>query len=377
MDKLTGDDDLLVDIDLDLPTNVAAASGWMAPDASTDDDAPADPKKADDAVAPANAEELEAARRAAQEAQARLDALQEQAQADREARLKAQEEAQKNQTYALNAHVARMESHLARVQADHEQLNTSISAWKSHVDMAKQRLAAADEVGDAKAKAEMMAQIAEAHSMITQLEAGRMGAASAIEEAKRQHERAMAAAHYAREQAEKEATAKSTEKDPKPEAKVTPDDYIKQVRGVIGDHGADWFDKHREFITDKGLHKKMQNFVEDWVDRNGEGALRSQKFTEALDERFGFAKPQPKKAAAAPPPEEDDDMEDETPRAPAAPVSRQSNSVAKPNGGGGSKVRLSADEAATAQLMYPDLSPADARKKYATNKARLIADNRL
>lgn len=373
MDKMTGDEEMLVDIDLDLPANVAAASGWVAPE--LDDEKPAAKVGKDDASAdPLPSKELEDARRAAQEAQARLDAISKQAQNDRAERLKAQEEAQKNQTYALNAHLARMDANLARVQSDHDQLATSLEAWKSHVDMAKRQLQQAQEVGDSKAQAEMTAQLAEAHAMIAQLEAGRVGAARDIEQAKRDREAAIRAAQAAAERAQ--AESQRPEKTPQPEA-PTPDDFVKAVRGKIGDHAAGWFEKHREFITDERLHKRMQNFVEDWVDRNGEDAIRTTKFTEALDDRFGFSA---KKAAPAPAAEQEDDMEDEkparTPGAPAAPVSR-GNSVGKAPGTTGSKVRLSSDEAATAALMYPELSPADARKKYATNKARLIADGRL
>ncbi len=375
MDKMTGDEELLVDIDLDLPANVAAASGWLAPEDDEDEKRAAKPAKGDAGADPLPSKELEDARRAAQEAQARLDAIQEQAKTDRAERVKAQEEAQKNQTYALNAHLARMDANLARVQSDHDQMATSLGAWKSHVDMAKRQLQQAQEVGDAKAQAEMTAQIAEAHAMITQLEAGRAGAARDIEQAKRDRQTAIQAAQAAAERAHEEAARREQAKS-QPEA-PTPDDFVKTVRGKIGDHAAEWFEKHREFITDDRLHKRMQNFVEDWVDRNGETAIRTSKFTEALDERFGFA--QPKKAATAPEPAAEDevDMEDEKPaRAPAAPVSR-GNSVGKAPGTSGSKVRLSSDEAATASMMYPDLSPADARKKYATNKARLIADGRL
>jgi hypothetical protein len=374
MDKMTGDDEMLVDIDLDLPANVAAASGWVAPD--IEDEKPAGKVAKNDAGAdPLPSKELEDARRAAQEAQARLDTVSKQAQAERAERLKAQEEVYKNQTYALNAHLARMDANVARVQADHDQLATSLGAWKSHVDMAKRQLQQAQEVGDAKAQAEMTAQLAEAHAMIAQLEAGRVGAARDIEQAKRDREAAIRAAQAAAERAQEDT--KQKEKAPQAEA-PTPDDFVQAVRSKIGDHAAEWFKTHREFITDERLHKRMQHFVEDWVDRNGEDAIRTSKFTEALDDRFGFAK----KAAPAPAPaaEEEDDMEDEkptrTPGAPAAPVSR-GNSVGKAPGTTGSKVRLSSDEAATAALMYPELSPGDARKKYATNKARLIADGRL
>jgi len=373
MDKMTGDEELLVDIDLDLPANVAAASGWLAPEDEEKPDAKA--AKGDAVADPEPSKELEDARRAAQEAQARLDAIQKQAQVDREERLRAQEEAQKNQTYALNAHLARMDANLARVQADHDQLQTSLGAWKSHVDMAKRQLQQAQEVGDAKAQAEMTAQLAEAHAMISQLEAGRLGAARDIEQAKRDRETAIRAAQVAAERAHEENNKREQAKSqPEP---ATPEDFVKTVRGKIGDHAAEWFEKHREFITDTRLHKRMQTFVEDWVDRNGENAIRTTKFTEALDERFGFAQPKKAQPASEPAADEEVDMEDEKPaRAPAAPVSR-GNSVGKAPGTSGSKVRLSSDEAATASLMYPDLSPADARKKYATNKARLIADGRL
>lgn len=373
MDKMTGDDELLVDIDLDLPTNVAAASGWLSSE-------PVEPKpkvtQELEPKEPAVSPELETARRQAQEAQARLDALSKQADEERQGRLKAQEDAQRNQTYALNAHLARMDANLARVNSDHDQLTSSISAWKNHIDMAKRQLTSARDAGDGKTETDLMDQIAEARAMLTQLEAGRTGALNAVEDAKRERERAVLAAQQAAQRAQEDAE-RASQKETEPK-QITPDEYIDNVRARIGSYGADWFKEHKEFITDRVLHKKMQSFVEDWVDRNGESAMRTQSFKTALDERFGFKKAEPTPA----PEEENEEMEDEKPQrqpsAPAAPVSRQSNSMSKPNGNGaGSRMRLSPEEQATAVLMYPDMVPADARKKYATNKARLIADGRL
>jgi hypothetical protein len=120
-------------------------------------------------------------------------------------------------------------------------------------------------------------------------------------------------AQAAAERAQEESTRRKQSK--QQDAAPTPDDFIKTVQGKIGDHAAEWFKKHREFITDDRLHKRRQTFGEDWVDRNGENAVRTAKFTEALDERFGFA--QAKKAAPAPEPaEEEVDMEEKHYRGP-------------------------------------------------------------
>lgn len=368
---MTGDDDLLVDIDLDLPTNVAAASGWVSTE-------PPEPKKEEKPKAsePAPSAELEEARRQAQDAQSRLDALSKRADEEREGRLKAQELAERNQTYALNAHLARLDANLARVTSDHEQINTSISAWKGHLDMAKRQFALAREAGDTRAEADLTDQIAEARNILNNLEAGKTGSASAIEEAKRNRDQARLAAQEVQKRTDEEAE-QARGKEPQPK-QITPDEHISNVREKAGNYAADWFKEHREFITDGRLQKKMQVFVEDWVDRNGESAVRTQSFKDALDERFGFKKAEPD---PEPEPEEEEEMEDEKPQrsqaAPAAPVSRQSNSVTKPNGQPGSRIRLSEQEQATALMMYPDMTPGDAKKKYATNKARLIADGRL
>ena len=362
----------MVDIDLDLPTNVAAASGWVSTE-------PVEPKKTEEkskASEPAHVAELEEARRQAQDAQSRLDALSKRADEERQGRLRAQELAERNQTYALNAHLARMDANLARVTSDHEQINTSISAWKSHLDMAKRQFTLAREAGDTRAEADLTEQIAEAKNILNSLEAGKTGSAGAIEEARRNRDQARLATQEAQKRAEEEAElAAKREREPASK-QITPDEYISNVREKAGNYAADWFKEHREFITDGRLQKKMQVFVEDWVDRNGASAVRTASFKDALDERFGF-----KKAEPTPAPEEEEEMEDEKPQrsqaAPAAPVSRQSNGTSKPNGAPGSRIRLSEQEQATALMMYPDMAPTDAKKKYATNKARLIADGRL
>lgn len=360
-DRLSGDDDMLVDIDAE----VAAANGWTSLLADDEPDKPTKDEPKKDAVPAVSAEDLETARRAAAEAQARLEALTKTTETERAARLKAQADADRNQTYAVNAHLARTQANLDRVKADHDSFDTAISQWKAQADMAVQQMASAAENGDWKAHANMQATLAEAKATVAQLEAGRAGAKAQIDKAAREQEEAVILAQEASKRKPEPETDKKT---------ITPDELIGRVRQAIGNPGADWLQSHREFTTDERMYRKLQTFMEDWVDRNGESALRTPALAEALDARF-FPKPAPKT--------EDDDVseEEEAPRraAPAAPVSRQSNSASRSPGSPApaGKVRLSPDEQATALQMYPEMSPADARKRYATNKARLQAEGRL
>lgn len=357
---MAGDDELLVDIDLDIPVSVAAANGWVIEDEPADKE-PAAKVPAVAKQPAASSDELESVRRIAETAQARGDALARTAEEERRARLKAEEEAQRNQTYALNAH-------LARVTADHDQLAQAITQWETHAEMAKRQMAQAAEAGDWNAHAEAQRAVAKAEASIAQLETGKAGAKQDIEAAKRARQAAI-------EAAQQRASQPQTREEPEP--KVIAEDYIDQVRAKVGAPAADWLKDHKEFVTDGRLNRKMQAFVEDWADRNGENALRSAALREALEDRF-FPKAKSKDTRES----EDDTVsepEEETPRRqPAAPVSRTNG--AKPGiqtGAKGTKVRLSAEEAQTAVHMYPDLTPQDAQKRYATNKARLMSEGRL
>lgn len=370
MNALTGagraDEDMLVDIDIDLPANIAAAHGWAAPE----DEAPKKEPKREVAkpVTPATTPELEAARRQAAEAQARVREIETTAQEERAARLRAENEAFRNQAYALNAH-------LARVTADHDQFDTAIKTWETQAEMAKQQMASAAEAGDWKTHADMQSTLARAQATIAQLESGKAGAKGEIEKAARLRDDAMA-------RAEAEARREPEKKEPEKKS-VSPEEYIDRVRGAIGDPGAEWLKSHQEFVTDTRLNRKMQTFIEDWVDRHGESALRTTALADALNERFY---PGSTKKAVAEETEQDSNdeetdvsEEEEAPkRAPAAPVSRQGNSaIRSPTSQSGSKIRLSADEQAIAVQLYPEMSAADARKRYATNKARLLKENRM
>lgn len=366
MNQLSGDQDMLVDIEIDLPAEIAAAHGWTPP--ADDAKKQKAESKTKEAAKPAVSErDLEAARRQVTETQTRLREIETTAQAEREARLRAEEQAFKNQAYALNAH-------LARVTADHDQFETAIKTWETQAEMAKHQMASAAENGDWKTHADMQSVLAHAQATIAQLESGKAGAKSEIEKAQRLREEAAA-------RAEAEIRREPERKDPEPK-KVTPEEYISTVRGAIGDDGAKWLEDHKEFVTDGRLNQKMRTFIEDWVDRHGESALRTQALADALDERFF---PGTKKAAQDPEPSNDDEEtdvseEEEAPkRAPAAPVSRQVNSAVRSPTAvqGGNKIRLSADEQAIAVQLYPDIPAADARKRYATNKARLLKEGRL
>lgn len=392
MQDTYGDDyqDLLVDIDLDLPDHIEPSSGWVAGEPAKQRLSEGAKKAAEiadqkgDQDAPPN-RELEEAKRAAREAQARLDALTQQSAADRERALKAEGDAHKMETTALTAHAARMKSEYDRANSDKTQVKSHIAQWNSHVEMAKQNLIAARESGDAKTEAEMQDQIAQARAQIAQLEQTEVNVDREIQRLKAEADKAVAQVQRSRQAAaeREERLRREAEEEAKKPKPVDPDQYVEKVRNAIGDYGADWFKEHKEFAVDGAKNRRAQAFVEDWVDRNGEAALRTPAFKEALEARF-FPE-NVKKKDPDPEPQttrrQEKRMSDEDRDAQAAaPPGRQSNSAASGgngSGGGGSKMRLTQLEAEHAVELFPDLDPAAARKQYAENKAKLMAAGKL
>lgn len=379
-----GDDyqDLLVDIDLDLPDHIEPSSGWTvgAPAKQRQSEGAKKAEKSDDQDAPPN-RELEEARRSAREAQERVDQLSKQSAADRERAIDAEAKEAKSRSLALNSHAARMKSEHDRATSDLTQVKSHIAQWNSHIEMAKQNQNAAREAGDFKTETEMQDQIAQARAQIAQLESTGTNVDREVQRLKREAEEAIANAQQARKDAaeNEERLKKEREEEANREKPVDPGEYVAKVRKAVGDHGADWFKDNQEFIRDKAKNRKVQAFVEDWVDRNGEAAMRTPAFRKALDGRFNPEAA--KKEEDDPPPttrRQEKRMSDEDRDAQsAAPVGRQSNSA---EGGGkpsGSKMRLTQTEANAAYDLFPNLDEQSARKKYAENKAKLIAAGKL
>lgn len=378
--------DLLVDIDLDLPEHIQPSSGWVSGEPAKQRLSEG-AKKAEESL---NQEaepnrELEEAKRAAREAQQRLDQLSQQSAADRERAMKAEGDAHKSETIALTAHAARMKSELDRATSDKSQVKSHISQWNNHIEMAKQNLISARESGDAKTEAEMQDQIATARAQIAQLEQTDVNVDREIQRLKQEADAAVAQVQRSRQAAaeREERLRREAEEEAKKPKPIDPDVYVEKVRRAIGDYGAEWFKEHKEFATDDAKNRKAQAFTEDWVDRHGEAALRTPAFKEALEARF-FPQNVKKKDADPEPQQQtrrqEKRMSDEDRDAQAAaPVGRQTNSASGGSNGssGGSKMRLTVEEANAALDLFPEMDPAAARKAYAENKAKLIAAGKL
>ena len=118
-----------------------------------------------------------------------------------------------------------------------------------------------------------------------QLEQTEVNVDREIQRLKQEADNAVSQAQRARQAAAEaeERLKKEREEEAKKPQPIDPDKYITDVRRAVGDHGADWFNDHKEFITDKGKNRKVQAFVEDWVDRNGEDAMRTPAFRRTDD----------------------------------------------------------------------------------------------
>ncbi len=360
--------DLLVDVDLEIP-GVDAALGWIGEDGQIKPVSKEvkEPKKKEAREPEAAADAIEVIKRERDDALAREAKLKTDSQAqieDRDQRLsKAMEGATRNEQFALKAHYD-------KVSADREQLDTALRSTDMILAAQEQELAAALEVGGAEGAqraAKAQRAIARAEAEKVALESGKAGAEYEVAKAKHLLEAAYKVPEPGQPNPEPEKKDETK--------KLTPDDYIVNVRQQAGNKVADWFDEHRDFITDPKLNGKFLAFAQYFASVE-EKPLNSKDFIAALDAKF-FPEAEEEDHNE----EEDTDVEVEEPKPKAkpmaaAPVSRNSSPARNSNGMSGGKVRLNSDEQAMATNMYPDMDRASALKKYAANKARAIADGK-
>lgn len=304
MDPLTadGDDEVVVDIP---DGDTALLDGGDAPEVKED---PADalesrkqqsakreraPKDHDDDLQRRAEEdrrrlaaELAAARREAEEARTLY-------QGEAVARTQAEEQA------ALRTEQA-MRAHWHKLNADHGQIAAAITSAESEALAAERDFIRAQEDNDAQAMVAAQRSMARAEAALTQLRAGEV-------EAKRQidNTRALFEDHYRQEQ----ERARVRREQPRPDAvaqpkkEITADDWIADAEKAIGSDGARWLRDHKDFVTDPKKNRTFLRFAAQYADDNGEDALRSRDFLDAVEERFGVAdgdREAPVKERAAP-----------------------------------------------------------------------------
>lgn len=347
--------DLLIDVDM--PSGIEVA---------TDDDGlpktvPAEPEKRDDELTKAIETykrdlESERAVRSAKERDA--DEFRTQLEAERRARAEAET---KLASVSDNA----MRSEWAAVNSDYQQIVNAIASAQADGEAAKRELSAAF-ADENLAPAEKANRIAIAQERIAKsaaeriaYEQGKIGAEAAVRDTKRRIEEA-----YTKQTTERENPPPREE----PKLWATPEEWIADVRKRFGSKPADWLSQHPEYVTDAKLNKKLITFANAFQTLE-EKPLDSEDFMSALNAKFFPTKEEPVANG------HDDEAEEPRKKTPSAPVSRGSvpgsNGTQKPG-----KIRLSPDEQGIATQMYPNLSPADAMKRYASNKARAVADGK-
>jgi len=348
--------DLLIDVDIDIPSGVDAALGWLPPEEpKAKDTKPArerKPEPADDVIETIRKEHAEALRRKEDEWKTQVES--------RDARLtEAEKKAKDNEYYAARAHYD-------KVASDTSNIETALNAQKQWIEFQKREELAAEDAGDKRAAQNAREAIAVAAAHMAQLEAGKSGVEQELLRAKRLVESVVA---------NQDAPKREEPKKEEPK-QLTPDDYITSIRQGVGTKVADWLNENREFITDSKLNTKFLKFA-DYFTTVEEKPLNSREFLEALNAKFGLSEEAQEEEASEEDTEVETEPEPKKKPVVAAPVSRNSAPKNGSNGvSSGGKVRLNPDEQSMATQMYPNLSAQEAREKYARNKAMAIRDGK-
>lgn len=294
--------------------------------------------------------DYEATQEALRQAREEAEALARDRTQEREARLKAEQDAHKLHYAAVNAHAQ-------KVQAELDHVTDSINHWETTAEVAKRNLALSLEAQNSEEISKWTSAIAKAETSISSLK----NALPTLEHEQRLANRDVEiAARTPKPEAKKE--------DPAPAQKQqTPDDWIATQRKAVGGKFADWLDQNREFVTNRKMHEKFLAFANNFQVVE-EMPLNSEQFIEALNAKF-LGKQKAEATAVNEEPETHDDQEDVQPAAPtkrapvAAPVTR--GRPAQPSSSA-NKITLSREQYGIAPDLYPsynDLSP-ETRAKF-------------
>ena len=316
------------------------------------------PKKADaKPEKPAiSADDLTAAQRAAQAAQAERDEARRAAQAERDARLRAEQEAEKRTGQAATLYVRSM-------RAEHDHLASAAATLASELDRLEADHARAGEIMDSKAQASISREMASLTNKLEQLNQGKSALSSKIKQAEAEIE---AASRAPRDQErEREQDQRQPQQEPPKKAPQTPEEWIGQFpRKVAG-----WLNENKEFVTDRTKNEEFVRFVKEYTDDYGPMAVQTPQFVSELRAKFAAA--------------EEGDVEDNGQggadgaadggaqgaagqesqpvkrSAPAAPVSR--STPGKPSSG--NSIKLTQEQYAMAVDMFPKYDDLDADVK--------------
>ncbi len=270
--------------------------------------------------------ELESARKRMVEAQERIGAMHQQVEQERAARQRAEKDALEASTHAWR-------SHMAKLQADSDVINTGLDACAGAQAAARRELRAAEEAGDVDRKIAATEALTLATSRLEEYQRGKRGVDAELARNKDPYEQFEAAVS--------ERQRKPVEEPKKPEPKqLSPDEWVdtqapSAIRG--------WLKENREFIPGGKRARQLNRFVDQWLEDHDDdrGTLDTKKFARALEEQFTPAEEveevvdEPVRAAPKP--------QQKNRTAAAAPVSRDAS--VKSNGTG-RQIRLPPDVAA-------------------------------
>lgn len=218
--------------------------------------------------------ERERAAKAEREAAERAAALE----AERAKNVDTEKKLVKTQDQALGAHYHKTRSDYAARHSDYQQIVNAISSTEAMAASHEAELKTALEAGNHAKAATAQRAISRAEAHLAQLEAGKSGAAQAVEEAK-----------YLFEEADKVVRAAPVKEEPKKEEakpvvqeqKPDPDQWIAQwPKKTTGE----WLKTHKDYVTDAAKHKELMEFVSDYY--NEGNPLHTKDFVKALNEKF-------------------------------------------------------------------------------------------
>ncbi len=228
------------------------------------DDAPAPKAKAEPKVD----DQLEIARRRLEESQARISQMSADIEKEKTSRLKVENEALEDRTFAWRTHMSKLET-----EAD--ALNGHISALTAAKAEARNAFKAAREAGDTDRESDANEKLAEATTALQTLQQLQRDKALEIQRNKQPYE-----------QFEASVAQRKAAPEPKPEPKpLTTDDYIATAPKAI----QGWLKDHDEFAKQGSKQaKKLDVFAADWlIDHDGDRAsLDTEAFRRAADAKF-------------------------------------------------------------------------------------------
>lgn len=194
-----------------------------------------------------------------------------------------------------------------------------IEQAKSEQIMAKRALKAAKESGDVDGEVEAAERLATLAAHLANIQHALPTVEAELEQAKRLWSDVNAAPPAKEEPKPKpEPEVKKADAEP---AKVSPDQWIDNVRSITSDDAAKWLKDHKDYVTDTTKNQQLTSFAAYYANRHGQAALKSDTFVAALNKEF-FPEDEPMTEEITPAPKVQTEAKPKARATPAAPVSR-------------------------------------------------------